>query len=371
MAVRVAQRDSHEENQLPIDPTTGKCIPFTPAQIEAMQILTFDVRNQTHPTETREVNASTMKRTFLVVWEKRFEFFELVLGNVNVYVDSSINLQLSRLLPDPTFGVHPNRPQIIAMKIDSCTGFGKNLGEDANRMPYYNQAKVVVHYELVPWNLLDDANEQLTGSEFFRYTIPPTKGDSEADYITMPGGVLHYIVEGGTIVPIVGAIPIPHMRQIQFNIGKVFPTQKRSWTWVRIPANGYGPGSPLHTRLFQGSATDNPPYSVPWIGSINEDEIGNYPIGTLVLESVGEDLKRDVLGSDWVYDLTFNFNFRPTGWNWFPYFDPSTNTDGTPTNPTANGVYFVGKGNTVWGADLLPDNYALYNSRPMMMCFQL
>lgn len=370
---------------MPVDPVTGQCIPFTPAQIAAMKIQTFKVRDQSHPTEERLVGASTMQRTFLVDWFQRYDFFELVLGNVSTYTlppsAGAGTIGLSRLLPDPTYGRAPDYPpyllnEIIAMKIASCKGFGKNLGEDTSGMPYYTKAEVVVDYELVPWNLLTDAQTLLTGAgEYSRYNIWPTEGDSDAEFTTMPGGCLHWIVQGGSTTLGLG-LPIPHMRPITFNIGKVTPTQKRTWTWVRIPASGYYPGSPLHTRLFYGNSYDgNPPgsapYTVPFIGSVNSKPVGGYQPGTLLLESVGEVLKRDVLGSDWVYDLKFHWNFRPTGWLFLPYFDPSTLPDGSPANPGANGYYFFGKGNQYYDATNIPDDYGLYNSRDHSLVWQL
>lgn len=351
---------------MPIDPNTGICIPFTPAQIEAMNIRTFKVRDQSHPTERREVGSSTAQRVFLVDWEQRYNFMELVLGNANAYLDADDNLQLSRLLPDPTWGVWPGYPKIIATKILDSRGFGKNLGEDADNLPLYPSAQVTVGYELVPWCLLDDEH---TMSESQRYVIQPQSGDSEADYVTLPGGVLQYIVQGGTAPP---ALPIPHLKKIQFNLGKVFPTQSRTWTWVRLPPNAYFPGSPLHTRLWYGSPTDNPPYSVPFIGTINSEAVFKYNVGTMLLEKVSEKINRDVLGQGDSTDLYFQWSFRPTGWNWMPFYDPTTNADGTPTNPKANGIYFIGKSNTVYTADVLPDDYSLYNARPHMTgCFEL
>jgi hypothetical protein len=294
---------------------------------------------------------------------------ELVLGNANAYFDATDTLRLSRLMPDPTWGVWPGyNPtsglpsanqylRFIATKILDCRGFGKNLGDDLAEMPYYGKAQVTVGYEVVPWYLYDD--DQIP-SESWRYVIQPQSGDSEADFVTLPGGVLSYIVQGGAAP----GTPIPHLKPIQFNLGKVFPTQARTWTWVRLPTNAYYPGSPLHTRLWYGSATDEPPYSVPYIGTINSEPVFGYNVGTMLLEKVGEKLNRDVLGQGDSTDLYFTWNFRQVGWNWMPYFDPTHNADGTPTNPNANGLYFIGKGNQVYTADMLPDNYSLYNSRP-------
>jgi hypothetical protein len=334
---------------MPID-GDGQCIPFTPTEITDMGIGTPGVRDQTHPTEARAPGESTMRRTFRVLWDSRYDFCELVLGNVSLWDDAG-TIRLSRLLPDDTYGRHHTHPQIVATKIEKITGFRFSGALDDDGLPIYDFADVEVLYEHVPYQLLDDDDAT---TELDRYTIPPglEEAPSEAEYTTMPGGILHYIRETGT--------DVPHLRPIPFNIGYVTPTQKRTFRWNKLPESLWGDtASPLYERVFAGEGADGRPF----IGTVNKEELYGYPTGTLLFLSVKDRLYRDPLGSGWLWDLEYVFDYRPQGWNWMRYFDTETNPDGSPVNASANGVYFVGKGATHYYSDTLPDNYALYDAR--------
>lgn len=333
---------------MPLD-ADGSLRNFTQAEIDAMEIETFGVRDQSHPTETREVDQVTQVRTYFCKWSERYNFLELVLGRVTTYDDGTF--RLSRLLPHVHYGRHHTIANVIATKLEEMTGHGRCSGEDSNHLPEYPRAKCRFLYELVPFELAIDTD--VTGAEFLRYVIPPREADSEGEYTTMPGGILHYIrtVASGT--------GVPHGKPVPFNMGLVTPTQKRTWTWVRVPKEAFEPLSPLHERIFVGDGDER-----PFVGTVNKEDFDGYPMGTLLFEGVHEQLKRDAFSGEWVYDLGFKFNYRPQGWNWLPYFD-------TDTTSSANGVYFIGKDDTHYYSDTLPDSYSLYDARDHNLLFQV
>jgi hypothetical protein len=339
---------------MPID-GDGQCIPFTAGEITDMEITTPGVRDGSHPTETREAGTNTTKRTFFCKWEERYNFVELVIGNVSLWDDAG-TIRLSRLLPDDTYGRHPEHTQIVATKIESITGFKYTGALDGLGMPLYEKAKVDVFFEHVPYDLLADA--EVVSDEWERYTVIPglQEEQSEADYITMPGGGLNYIREADS-----GTSPgtIPHLYPIPFNVGFVTPTQTRTFRWVRLPDEAWGnPASPLYQRVFVGDGDER-----PFLGTVSKEEFFGYPMGTLMFDHVKERRYRSPLGSGYWWDLDIVFRYKPQGWNWFRYFDPARNADGTPLNPTANGIYFVAKGRVHYYSDTLPDNTALYDAR--------
>jgi hypothetical protein len=330
---------------------TGQCVAFDATEITNMEIETLGVRQQSHPTETRELGTNTMRREFLVAWVQRYNFIELCLGNCAIWDDSG-TLKLSRLLPDDKYGRSPTNPEVIATKVDEMTGFGQCIGEDADGMPEYPQSRVKIFYEHVPFKLLLDAD---ITTELDRYVIPPglIEQQTEAEYTTMPGGFLHYIREDESGNP-VGATP--HMKPIPFNVGFVTPTQQRTVRWVNLPEDAWGPGSVLHERVFEGDGDDR-----PFIGTINKEAFvitgaTGYPMGTMLFEAVKEKLYRSPLAEGWRWDLEFVFRYRPQGWNWLRYFaGDAVGAD--------NGIYLAGKGDTHYFSDTLPDDYALYDAR--------
>lgn len=347
---------------MPLDEDTGKLIPFTDEEIADMGIETIGVRQMEHPIETRELGTNTMRRPFHVKWDSRFDFCELVLGRSVLYTDGGID-KLSRLVPDEDFGRHPQYPEIIATKIEKISGFGK-ASDDSNGMPTYETARVEVFYEHVPF---DVAADDAVVDESERWLIPPgvEPSSSEAEVTTMPGSAFRYIREdesgNDTGLP-------PHMVPVPYNISYVTPTQERKFTWVRLPQDAWGQGTPLYQRVFEGEDDGNSFHTqvYPLIGTVNSEELLGYPIGTMLFRRVEEKLRRDPLGAGWCWDLTFVFIYRPTGWNWLRYFDVSD-------IPVANynDVYFVGSTSTFYTADTLPDNHSLYNGRDHNTLFQV
>lgn len=342
---------------MPID-VSGQCIPFTPTEIDAMEIESIGVRDMSHPTESRELGTNTMRRSWKVKWGERYRFIELCLGNCALWDDSGTT-RLSRLLPDDLYGRHPDFPEIVATKVESIRGIGKpeeitdDMDPDYNAMPYYPFARVEVFYEHLPFELKDDED---TTSELERYVIPPGLSESgiDSDYTTLPGGFLHYIRETGTTSP--------HLKPIPQNVGFITPTQQRIIRWVNLPKEAWGPGTTLHQRAFEGDGDD-----VPFVGTVNKEEIiitgdSGYPMGTMLLEAVKERLYRSPLGIGWRWDLDFHFRYRPMGWNWLRFFEGDA-------AGTGNGVYFVGKGTTHHYSDTLPDNESIYNARDHNLMF--
>lgn len=324
---------------------TAPFVPYTQDEIDGWNLRSYDIRTGKHPTERRQIGNNVREETWFCNWDAREDVIRYFLGDSGYWNDGG-TLKITRLLPRR----HPTRPEMAAVRLDSMTGFGRGI-DDEDGNPQYETAELHFSYEHVPFDLLDDDDAGL-GSEFDRYTwFEP--GQGTADALTVPGGVLHYILDGGTTASGIG-IPDPHLRPIPYNISKVFPITRFRLSLHRWPYPCFGPSTAIWDRLHGLGEGDD---SVPWVGCINRERFLDMPTGTVLLESFDPHTDRSPLGTGREWRIDFNFAFKPSGWCWLPYYPTGT------SDPAALNLYFVGKGDQFYLSPDLPDNYSLYNAR--------
>jgi hypothetical protein len=345
---------------MPLDIATGKLIPYTDAEIAAMNIRTFDVRNGGHPVHTREVDQNTMSRTFLVDWNAKERFVSLVMGDSVIWTDTrgpSPVKKLSRQLPHALYGRHPGSGvDLVATKIDEMRGHGVGR-DDTLGMPQYEDAEIRVFYEQPTYRLEDDA--QSAGDEVRRFISPPnsTQGELET-YGPLSGGTFQYTTPLGA--PPAGV-------QIPYGVSTVKPIERFAVTWHNCPWELYNETGAVFGRAKLGDKIPGPntPDGIPYEGTVNSQDMfltgirRNYPAGTLLLERVEAILHRRqqcyVGIGGLMYDFVFHWAYRPQGWLNLPLWNPR--------NPAQSGHYAVSVDGTFYNPGALPDYTGLFNCR--------
>lgn len=328
----------------------GYLIPFTGAEVTAMQIETFEVRNGAHPTEARRRDESTMTRTFFVKWEERFHFVELVLGNSKTWVDTGTT-KLSRLLPDSQFGRHPDSTQIMATRIEYIRGHGVGI-DNAGQFPTYPKAEVQVFYEFAPFTAQSDAG--LTSERQRFVTLGDTSRSEAEAFGPIPGGAFKYTNAGATGF---------HGKPAPYNFSIVRAVERFTLWWEFLPWDLVSTNGALFTRLYYGENDGGgDPDGVPLIGTVNSEQLDlpsiarTYDPGTLLLESTELVKIRSPLAESGTTGLRarvgLNYAFAPRGWLDFWVYDPAT--------PANSALYRLSNAGTYHAVNAVPDYDGLY-----------
>jgi hypothetical protein len=323
----------------------GSLRAFTADEIAAMEIETFDVRQGAHPVESRRRDENVMTRPFFVKWSERFNFLELAIGRSKTWDDSGTT-KLSRLLPDSTYGRHPESTSIIATKATDIRGH--TCGRDnVGHFPEYPKAVVTLEYEEFPALIHSDAG---LVSERERFTSLG-ESSSEVEAYTMPGGAFVYVESGGGGI---SGTPCP------FNISWTRPVRRFVTWWHDLPIDLYTPNGALFERLYVGDGD-----TIPFLGCVNSDtltltSLGTYSPGQLLLEGVEDRFFRSPLsaaGFNLKVDVGLKWAYTPRGWLSLPFWDPATPANSKYAIVTNDGNYYT--------AATMPDQTGLYNCRPM------
>lgn len=345
---------------MPVD-TDGSLVQYTDEEIAEWDIRTRGVRDGSHPRETFGPDGATCERSWFVRWEHRHAFKDWLVGKVVVYTDSGSGDQLlSRLMPQ----THPDFPSWICTKVVDITGH-QILADDADGMPTYTDAEVRALYEMAPFLLLEDTDPT---NELARYTTyaggPGNEIQVATDYLSMPGGTLNFLVEGGELTP---PFTAPHMTPIPYGWG--FPVVKETWsmTWKRVPYTAFTPGSALWTRVYGDPSTGTRPY----LGAYNKTEFQDRKPGTTQLIGVEPRLLPDPDGEGWAWDLKYTFNSAPEGQLAFYFFDTRRDATGAPVTPSLSGWYQVGRGPQWYAPEDVPDGTSLFVPRDLNMLWDL
>lgn len=332
----------------------GSIRDFTQAEIDAMEIKTAGIRDGTHPTHSRGMNSSTATRQYFVngdpdILDDAIAYF---LGGSVQYTTSGGVLKISRLMPQ-TF---PNKPSFAAIAIESITGAGGAGIDNDDDLPEYPKMRMTVRYEHVPFTLKSDTNTTLE-TERYVQTMPAS---SDVSYLTLPGGTLNYIVEGGSGTVSGGdGTPRPHLIPIPYTIGRPEGQSTRSFKWLRVPWEVWQPGSTIFNRVFGDYENSREPF----IGTVNSYPLYSIPAGQLLYLGVEEELVTDPLGDALCWHLTHKFLHKPRNHNWL-YFN-----DAFDASSNAAGYYLAGRGTTYYTTENLPDNTALFNARDHRLLF--
>jgi hypothetical protein len=324
----------------------GSLREFTAEEVEALGIESRGVRDGSHPTHVRAVNSNTVQ----VKWLCDFDMFEDAvaywLGGAVRYVNFSGDYKVSRVSPQSP----PGLPNFAYTKIESATGH-QFLEDDEDGNPTYSKMDVTLTAEHVPFDLLPDED---TSNETFRYfQVLPSQ--PSADYLTLPGGVCHYLTEAG------GA-GRPNQVAIPYNVGLTQPKSIIRRKWWRVPYDVYKPGHTLYKRIWGDPANDER----PWVGTVNANALFNYPRWTLLFLGVEEELDRDQLGDRLSWNLTYSWQYDPNCHLKKYYYDMDSGAN--------NGYYFVaGRGGTTWvdqnGIVAIDDDYTLFPERDQVFLF--
>ncbi|AMV28791.1 hypothetical protein VT84_30640 [Gemmata sp. SH-PL17] len=319
------------------------------ATIATWEIRERGVRDGGSPVETFEGSSSHAERTFFCKWEHRGEVVKWMLGHAIVWDDSG-TLKLSRLPAQ----VHPNFPGLICTKCTSIRGHrwidnavpidpDPDIGYEfsAAQINEFENAELVFQYESMPFpNLPDDDEQVIVNGEVARY-CSTDQYDVSGEYLQLPGAA--FVWQRGTAAA-------PNGQSIPMNVGKIMPSAVVSVTWWRLPDEVWAPGSALWQRVFGSDEGDD-----PFLGKINSAEMFGMPQGCVLFSGIKPVRRRSPLGDGFEWDVTFEFSFKPSGWNWVYFMDPTTHTN--------SGFYFVGKpGSGVQPADVLDDGVSIYNS---------
>ncbi len=331
---------------MPVDDLSGQLRAFTNQEVNDMNIRTAGVRDQSHGAETRELDQSTMRKSFFVAWESRFDFCELCIGTEKLWDDGG-KTRLSRLIPDAQYGRHtdPYRDNIVATKIESIKGANGAGVDDIDGNVEYPDARIDVFYELVKYEQAADGSvytstSGVADSEVERY-VYYDGADGDVEVYSMPGGGMHYIVEGGTAA----GVPEPHLRPLPFNVNINRPLEKFSYVWERLPEAAFAATSNLFRRIYTGEGSEG-----SYMGRINSVKFFGREVGTVMFLGVKPELLLSQTGDGKRWRLKYNFLFAPSGHTWLRYFDPTG---------ARSDYYFVGNGSVHHTADSLPDNYSI------------
>lgn len=294
---------------MPIHPD-GYLIPFTEEQIEAMELKSADVRRGANPTETREIGQSTYRRTWQCTWESAYDACELIFGDEVEWTNSGTK-EISRLLPDPTYGRNPYKPEIVATKLESLVGFGRCMGVDEFNVPIYPKALLTVLYEHVPYALAEDDEIYPDGTEFDRYTYFDGAHGSVQN-ITIPGGAMRFWQDPDEGTGLPNGVPVP------YGVSVTRSEEEFIYNFVRLPYDSFKPGSILYERVYGTVEGD-----LSFMGCVNKEPIFNRAAGTVILTGITPLLQRAHTGEGRRWSLGYKFAYSSFGWNWLYYPDPT------------------------------------------------
>lgn len=357
-------------------PTSALSYP-TQATIDTWNVRDAGVRDGSSPTETFELNNNTTTKKFLVAWAKRFDFMKYMIGYGIVWNDSGTT-RISRLLPR----AHADSPKLIATKITRVKGLqfastnvttvtGGYAADPTRCFDHpayqwsdaqgstYKDAEIEIFFEQPRVLLVEDSVIYTGGhSETERY-VEVGDFDGGAEYLTLPGAMMMYARSSGSANP--------HGVSIPFSIGKVMPKEKFALIWKRLPVGVWDPGAPsdLYKFVYGDGGSIKPA-----IGRVNKVLFYGKPIGTVLLEAVKPQLNLNPIGTDFEWELRFDFQFDPYLWNNKYYFKAGGGAGGD------NGFYFVTAKGTVGSPTYeapgsVSDDASIYNEVDLNRLFKV
>ena len=334
----------------------GELLPYTAGEIAAMELRTFGVKDGSHPTMSLGQQSTTIRREWLCKWTRLEDAICALLGGAAIYSGGS-GFALSRVMPMAV----PGFPNCLAMEIENVQGHGSAGINDANGMPAYKYARLMVRHELA---YFQQAADSAGVPEYARYveSLPST---TDTNYLTLPGSMLKYRVQG------VAADTFPLTPQgypIPFNVGRTESVKKLSKKWHRVPKSAWQPGSDLHSRIHGNPTTGERGY----IGTVNKTPLFGYPAGTLLFMGVDEEMVSDptviVPGGigDFAFNLTYLWLAKTTGGGLSGTEGFGHNYlywGGTPGDAILAGYYLATKNSTWLANGSLTDGICLFDER--------
>lgn len=330
---------------LPVPPKemgTDQLRPYTTDEITQMQIKHVGVRDGRHPTQVRRNNECTITAEYFCAYAELDAFICHMLGASGIWSSSGVNT-LTRMMPQ----LYPGKSTFFATSVDEVTGFKYTGEQEDDGRPIYKAWLCRVTYQQVPFLVLPDGEADFEYKRFLQ-ELPST---SQADYVTLPNGILKFQKEGG------GG---PTGNTIQHGIGFINPAVQIRKKWIRIPYDGWKTGSALRARVFGDLEASTP--VEPYLGTINKQTVLGYAPGQLLFTGIEEELLLDPALEEQHWNLVYTFLARSVSHDWFKFFDPaSSNT----------GWCFVSNNGTYYDTTSLPDNKSLFNARVFSNLFDV
>ena len=344
----------------------GSLRQFTDAEIASWNLASRGIRDGSHPTEHYEIDSATIDGCrWFCDYESRYEVVEWLLGR-SVAWDDSGTLKLSRL-PPQTF---PDKPKMGVTKVTRITGHkyleehsvpdpdhpGEFLDTDPPT-PTYDRAEISALYEYITYELL--ADDEITTEED-RFVTYPDRIEPAGEFLQIPqsSGFTYHAIPGS---PQAGSLVVgTAIRAAQYAI--VIPTETFDVTFHQVPNDAFDVGSPLYARIYGTSEDD--PSGIPFMGCINKYEIFGRPVGTVLFSRVRPQRRVSALADGVVWDLAYEFTYKPSGWNWLWEWAGDK-----------SGWYWAGISGTGPGgiqyASALTDFNSLYNARDLSLLFRV
>lgn len=319
------------------------------------------------------MGANGSSREIWCPWVDRYKVARAILGYSQLAKENALDpteiTGLRRLTPlphpDAQVGGSDDSPgNMFATQITGIrghkplAGVSSTLETDINasaKKNVFEKAIFEVKYENIGYQVYKDSEvPSWPENEAYRFVevLEPTPSSS---YITLPGGTLNYIRNGG------GG---PTGQPINFNVGKIFSTMQFKFLWKRLPYDLFIPGA--FTKWAKRIWGDPDDSSVkPLLGTVNKTASLGFPAGTLLLENIRPIPVRSPFYFIWEWDFEITFNYNPNFWNYLYYFPVST------AGTTYRGFYLVGAGTTFYANGSVPENYSLYNEREHALIFDV
>jgi hypothetical protein len=323
----------------------GSIRPFTAAEIAAIGLRTFGVKDGAHPTWSLDPGSASAHRDWHCNGNAFKDARALLLGGVRL--TEELNPRLSRLMPMAM----PGERNYPAMAIESATGTGGCGIDGPDGVPVYPKLHLRVRHELVFFGLQSD---DVVISEQLRYT-ETLPSQTEVRYLSLGGmsSSLKYITAD--------ASSALYGRPIPVSIGRPDQTMKFAFKWWRIPLSAWNNAAPpLFGGVYQrarGPATFLAPEG-SYVGCVNKLKFFGRPPGTVLFDGVDEEPVPDLVDGNYCFNLIYRFTERASGWNKIWY--QARSGEGVDS-----GYYYVSRTPIYHDAGDVPDGVSLYNERDL------
>ena len=309
-------------------------------------------RDGSSPVEVVGVDESNAVRKFRCPWASRFSLAQKYIGTVRIDYDGSIPpapIRLERLTPLP----HPDTDvSWFATKVESISGYKplikRTTSEDGSSNTF-EQADVSIRYQPLPYAVIDDASVA-AGDEYKRYTSF-SDWQQSTDVLLLQSGSMHYVKADDTVIGVVPYNKPLHQPVLNFRC-----------TWHRLPEDllDWETPGPWLKRILGEVASGTPTR----MNTVNQTAIWGFDPGTLAVLN-WEPERRSMPFGSFEYDIHFQFQWRPQGFNRLWYNDLGSSS--------LSGYYYVARGNpaTYSAPGSVPDGESLFNETEFRELFDV
>ena len=315
------------------------------------------------------MNQNSATRPVWCNWDDRYKVARAFIGYSQLVKEDGSHptkyTGLRRLTPlphpdDQTADSDDDPGNMFTTRINSIKGYKAKVGTsstletDVNasvKKNVFTRAELEILYENPGYQVRTETEMTAWPLGEYERFFEVLEPQPSASLITLPGGTLNYIKNGGG-----GPTGLP----INYNTGKVFPTLQFKFMWHRLPYPLFDITNQTDwaKRIWGDPSTPVTSLATtPLIGTVNNATWLGFPAGTLLLENVRPIPVRSPFYSVWEWNFEITWNYNVSGWNYLYYFPVST------AGATDRGFYLVGSGTTYYANGSIPYNYSLYNEK--------